>query len=184
MLWTAEQWHVINDCGMIKWLIRWLVRWLGGGLSGVWGNEWGTSDWVCKASRQERWKKKKNRAQDCNIMPFLEWSLPHDLRQRWLHPIGGYTQYSYIHTVEWLFRTCPFVFFHFFNFSSVAAVRSGLVWSGLMWSPNEIGPIQDWTRVGLVCVVWTQQTTGDHWVYLFWQEQNKFVQWLLMAPNT
>ena len=53
-----------------------------------------------------------------------------------------------------------------------------------MWSPNEIGPIQDWTGVGLVCAVWTQQTAGDRRVYLFWQEQNKFVQRLLMASNT
>jgi len=67
---------------------------------------------------------------------------------------------------------------------SVAAVRSGPVWSGPMWSPNEIGPIQDWTGVGLVCAVWTQQTAGDCRVYLFWQEQNKFVQRLLMASNT
>jgi len=31
-----------------------------------------------KMSRQER-QKMKNRAQDHNMMPFLEWSLPHDL---------------------------------------------------------------------------------------------------------
>jgi len=39
----------------------------------------GTSKGASDRKREIKWWKIGVRAQDCNMTPFLEWSLPHDL---------------------------------------------------------------------------------------------------------
>jgi len=47
------------------------------------------------------------------MMPFLEWSLPHNLWWRWLQPIGGYTRYPYVYAVRGrLSCVCNLSFLH------------------------------------------------------------------------
>jgi len=95
------------------------------------------------------------------MMPFLEWSLPHDLRWRWLQPVRWYMWYLNVHAVKWSVWTCPFTFLHFFiDFSNC------LRWGLLELDKSEVWWC--WCVTGFRGAGRSGMFYGTHWLFCTW----------------
>jgi len=114
----------------------------------------------------------KDGVQDRNMMPFLEWSLPHNLGWRRLQPVGGYMRYSDIHAIRsglscvsnlsflhWRVIIRCFSFFHEFVFDFNDCLN---------WSSIKVGKSKTrgcWHGRGLrgILASWLSWSYHYHW---------------------